>query len=39
MLHQPRLFPIDICDLVILPYNVKTQAHLTKIDLVSFLEI
>jgi len=39
MLYQPRLFPIDICNLVILPDNVKTHAHLTKINLVSFLEI
>jgi len=39
MLSQPTYVPINISNLVILPDNVKTYAHLTKIDLIGFLEI
>jgi len=38
MLYQPRYVPINISNLVVLPDNVKTHAHLTKIDLIFFLE-
>jgi len=39
MLYQPRYVPINISNLVILPYNIKTHAHLTKIEVIDFLEI
>jgi len=39
MFFQSRYVPINISNLIILPDNVKTHAHLTKIDLLGFLEI
>jgi len=39
MLYLTRLFPIDISILVILRDYIKAHVNLTKIDLVSFLEI
>jgi len=34
-----KICPIIISNLVVLPYYVKTLAHLTMIDLMIFLEI
>jgi len=39
MLSQSRYVPINISNLVALPGNVKTHAHLTKTGLNDFLEI
>jgi len=39
MLFQPRYVLINISSLITLPRTVKTHAHLTNIDLFSFLEI
>jgi len=36
---QSRYVPVNISKLIILPNNVKTHAHLTKIDFLGFLEI
>jgi len=39
ILYQTRYVPMNIFNLLILPDNVKTHSHLTKIDLMNFLEI
>jgi len=39
MLYHTRLISIDIPNLVISPYYIKAHINLTKIDLMSFLEI
>jgi len=39
MFYQTRLIPIDISDLVISPYYINEHVNLTKIDLMTFLEM
>jgi len=39
MLSQSRYVPINMFNLVTLLDNIKTHAHLLKIDLIDFLEI
>jgi len=39
MFFQSRYVPINISNLITLPVNVKTHAHLTTIDFLDFLEI
>jgi len=39
MLYYTRSIPIDISNLVISPNYIKSHVNLTKIDLMSFLEI